>query len=117
MRATGLAQSHAGDEYPASDRIVIPHISIHELYDRSVPGNVKPERHLGIYSLFVMFYPQLVAGPIERGTTLLPQLKKNDNRLEYDNVMIGLSQMLYGLFKKWWSRIPGNVCQQHLQLW
>ena len=63
-------------------------------------GNVKPERHLGIYSLFVMFYPQLVAGPIERGTTLLPQLKKNDNRLEYDNVMIGLSQMLYGFFKK-----------------
>ncbi|MBK6839068.1 MAG: MBOAT family protein [Bacteroidetes bacterium] len=63
-------------------------------------GNIKPERHLGIYALFVMFYPQLVAGPIERGTTLLPQLKKNDNRLEYDNVMIGLSQMLYGLFKK-----------------
>lgn len=63
-------------------------------------AKVKAERHLGIYSLFVMFYPQLVAGPIERATSLLQQLKKNDSKLEFDNVAIGLSMMFWGLFKK-----------------
>lgn len=63
-------------------------------------GNVKAEKNFGIYALYVMFYPQLVAGPIERATTLLPQLKKNDNKLDYDHVMIGLSQMTIGFFKK-----------------
>jgi alginate O-acetyltransferase complex protein AlgI len=37
-------------------------------------GNQKAERHFGIYSLYVMFYPQLVAGPIERPQNILPQL-------------------------------------------
>src|SRR3989344_57175 len=36
-------------------------------------GRVKAERHFGIYSLYVMFYPQLVAGPIERPQNMLPQ--------------------------------------------
>ncbi len=39
-------------------------------------GNQKPERHLGIYSLYVMFYPQLVAGPIERPQNLLHQFRE-----------------------------------------
>ncbi len=38
-------------------------------------GNQKAERHFGIYSLYVMFYPQLVAGPIERPQNLLHQLR------------------------------------------
>lgn len=63
-------------------------------------GRVKAERHLGIYALFVMFYPQLVAGPIERATSLLQQLKKNDNKLNYDDVVTGFSLMMWGLFKK-----------------
>lgn len=62
--------------------------------------NAKPERHFGIYALYVMFYPQLVAGPIERATTLLPQLKHNDNKFEMNNLMQGLLQMTYGFFKK-----------------
>ena len=44
-------------------------------------GQLKPEKHYGIFSLYVTFFPQLVAGPIERATHLLPQffVKKNFN--------------------------------------
>lgn len=62
-------------------------------------GNFKAERHFGIYSLYVMFYPQLVAGPIERPQNILPQLRKQ-NDIEYDRVVSGLKMMLWGLFKK-----------------
>ncbi len=62
-------------------------------------GNQKAERHFGIYALYVMFYPQLVAGPIERPQNILPQLheKKTPN---YDDLVIGMSQMIRGFFKK-----------------
>ncbi len=62
-------------------------------------GNQKAERHFGIYSLYVMFYPQLVAGPIERPQNLLPQLKQN-HEFDYANVASGLRLMAWGLFKK-----------------
>lgn len=62
-------------------------------------GNFKAERHFGIYALYVMFYPQLVAGPIERPQNILPQLRK-ENHFKYDRVVAGLKQMLWGLFKK-----------------
>ena len=62
-------------------------------------GNQKAERHLGIYSLYVMFYPQLVAGPIERPQNLLHQFREH-HKLEYDNVAIGLRLMLWGMIKK-----------------
>lgn len=39
-------------------------------------GDIKAERHLGIYALFVSFFPQLVAGPIERAKNLLPQFRE-----------------------------------------
>ena len=42
-------------------------------------GNQKAERHFGIYALYVMFYPQLVAGPIERPQNILPQLHEKKN--------------------------------------
>jgi D-alanyl-lipoteichoic acid acyltransferase DltB (MBOAT superfamily) len=62
-------------------------------------GNFKAERHFGIYALYVMFYPQLVAGPIERPQNILPQLyKKND--IEYGRIASGLKLMLWGFFKK-----------------
>lgn len=41
-------------------------------------GNIKAEKHFGYYATFVSFFPQLVAGPIERPGNLLPQLKKKD---------------------------------------
>lgn len=62
-------------------------------------GNYKAERHFGIYSLYVMFYPQLVAGPIERPQNLLPQLKA-EHPFDYNNVTSGLRLMAWGLFKK-----------------
>ena len=62
-------------------------------------GHQKAERHFGIYSLYVMFYPQLVAGPIERPQNLLHQFRKN-HKFNYDQVTSGLKLMAWGLFKK-----------------
>jgi len=62
-------------------------------------GNQKPERHFGIYALYVMFYPQLVAGPIERPQNLLHQFHEKHS-FDYDNARTGLMMMLWGLFKK-----------------
>ncbi|MCL4856946.1 MAG: MBOAT family protein, partial [Flavobacteriales bacterium] len=60
---------------------------------------IKPERHLGIFALFVTFFPQLVAGPIERASNLLPQFHKKQ-LFDYDRISNGLGLMLWGLFKK-----------------
>ena len=62
-------------------------------------GNQKAERHFGLYALYVMFFPQLVAGPIERASHLLPQFYKKQF-FNYDKVQSGLSLMLWGFFKK-----------------
>lgn len=62
-------------------------------------GNQRAERHLGIYALYVMFYPQLVAGPIERPQNLLHQFHER-KYFSYDNLTGGLKLMLWGLFKK-----------------
>jgi alginate O-acetyltransferase complex protein AlgI len=62
-------------------------------------GHQKAERHFGIYALYVMFYPQLVAGPIERPQNILPQLKA-EHKFSMDNLYSGLRLMLWGLFKK-----------------
>jgi alginate O-acetyltransferase complex protein AlgI len=62
-------------------------------------GNQKAERHFGIYALYVMFYPQLVAGPIERPQNILHQFyeKKQFNQNDF---FIGFKMMLWGMFKK-----------------
>lgn len=62
-------------------------------------GNQKAERHFGIYSLYVMFYPQLVAGPIERPQNLLHQFREKHD-FDYNRVTSGLWLMAWGLFKK-----------------
>lgn len=62
-------------------------------------GNQKAERHFGIYSLYVMFYPQLVAGPIERPQNILPQLHVK-HEFSYGNMVSGLQLMAWGFFKK-----------------
>jgi len=62
-------------------------------------GNQKAERHFGIYSLYVMFYPQLVAGPIERPQNLLYQFRQN-HQFDYDRITSGLRLIAWGLFKK-----------------
>jgi alginate O-acetyltransferase complex protein AlgI len=62
-------------------------------------GDRPPERHLGIFALYVSFFPQLVAGPIERSTRLLPQFRET-HRFEYAEVVGGMKQMLWGFVKK-----------------
>ncbi len=61
--------------------------------------NQKAERNFGIYSLYVMFYPQLVAGPIERPQNLIHQFYEKHN-FDYTRVTNGLKLMAWGLFKK-----------------
>lgn len=62
-------------------------------------GHQKAERHLGIYSLYVLFYPQMVAGPIERPQNLLHQFRE-EHRFDRARVVSGLTLMLWGFFKK-----------------
>jgi D-alanyl-lipoteichoic acid acyltransferase DltB (MBOAT superfamily) len=62
-------------------------------------GNQKAEKHFGIYSLYVMFYPQLVAGPIERPQNILHQFHTKQH-FNYTNVVEGLKLITWGLFKK-----------------
>ena len=62
-------------------------------------GTTRAEKHLGIFALFISFFPQLVAGPIERSNRLLPQFfVKHD--FNYTRVKHGLQQILWGFFKK-----------------
>ena len=62
-------------------------------------GGRTPERHLGFFALYVAFFPQLLAGPIERATRFLPQLYEKFD-LDYGRVTNGLKLMLWGLFQK-----------------
>jgi alginate O-acetyltransferase complex protein AlgI len=62
-------------------------------------GNQKAEKHFGIYALYVMFYPQLVAGPIERPQNILHQFHER-KYFSYDNVVNGLKMIAWGMFKK-----------------
>ena len=60
---------------------------------------IQPEKNIVDYSLFVSYFPLLVAGPIERATHLLPQIKKK-REFNYRLAVDGLRQILWGLFKK-----------------
>lgn len=62
-------------------------------------GRQQPEKHFGIYALYVMFYPQLVAGPIERPQNILHQFHEK-KRFNYTNATEGLKMMMWGMFKK-----------------
>ncbi|MDC1227259.1 MBOAT family protein, partial [Algibacter sp.] len=60
---------------------------------------LEPTKDFMAFSAFVCFFPQLVAGPIERATHLLPQFY-NKRKFEYDKAIDGMRQILWGLFKK-----------------
>lgn len=60
---------------------------------------IKAEKNFIDYSVFVSFFPLLVAGPIERATHLLPQIRKK-RTFDYSKAVDGLRQILWGLFKK-----------------
>lgn len=73
-------------------------------YDR-----IPPETNFVEYSVFVSFFPLLVAGPIERATHLLPQVKK-ERTFNYLKAVDGLRQILWGLFKK---VVIADNCAEH----
>lgn len=62
-------------------------------------GQTEAQDHFGIFALYVSFFPQLVAGPIERSDKLLPQFD-NEYSFDYDRVTLGLKTMAWGFFKK-----------------
>lgn len=62
-------------------------------------GKFSAEKHLGYYALFVCYFPQLVAGPIERPKDLIPQLKAN-HTFNFDDFICGMRIMLVGFFYK-----------------
>lgn len=62
-------------------------------------GDVKAERHFGKYATFIAFFPQLVAGPIERTKNLLPQITE-EHKFDYQKAVSGLRLMAWGFFKK-----------------
>ena len=62
-------------------------------------GKAEPERHLGYFALYVSYFPQLVAGPIERSTRLLPQIKEHQT-VSTEDVKYAVNKILLGFFKK-----------------
>ncbi len=99
-----LSAGAHGPQIPLIDFILPIGLSFHTFQAMSYTievyrGNQKAERHLGIYSLYVMFYPQMVAGPIERPQHILPQLHRVNN-YKTKNLVTGIFLMLVGLFKK-----------------
>ena len=62
-------------------------------------GKLKATHDIVQFFAFVSFFPQLVAGPIERATNLLPQFEK-PRKFDYNEAVDGMKQILWGLFKK-----------------
>lgn len=102
---TRAAAAMFGQEWGELGRLVLPiGLSFHTFQAMAYTievyyGRQRAERHLGIYALYVMFYPQLVAGPIERPQALLPQFH-TPHPFDYDDVRRGLLRMLWGFIKK-----------------
>ena len=101
-----ILSHHFGFYYPEKAvKFILPiGLSFHTFQSLSYvievyKGNQKAEKHFGIYSLYVMFYPQLVTGPIERPQNLLVQLRQ-EKVFSYSNLSQGLRLILFGLFIK-----------------
>jgi D-alanyl-lipoteichoic acid acyltransferase DltB (MBOAT superfamily) len=73
---------------------------------------IKPTYNFVDYTLFVCFFPLLVAGPIERATHLLPQVEK-PRSFDYTKAVDGMRQILWGLFKK---IVIADTCAAHANL-
>ena len=99
-----LGVFHLKNEIPML-RILLPiGLSFHTFQAMSYTievyrGKQQAEKHFGMYALYVMFYPQLVAGPIERPQNILHQLKEKVV-FNYDHIVSGLKLILWGLFVK-----------------
>ena len=91
-------------ERPAFDIILPIGISFYTFQTLSYvidvyKGKFKAERHIGYYALFVCYFPQLVAGPIERPGDLIPQLKA-EHKFNSEDFFAGLRILLVGFFYK-----------------
>jgi len=75
-------------------------------------SKIKAERDFLNYSVFVSFFPLLVAGPIERATHLLPQIQK-ERHFNYAKAVDGMRQILWGLFKK---MVIADNCAEYANL-
>ncbi len=62
-------------------------------------GNSAPEKNIGIYSLYILFFPEILAGPIDRPAALIHQFRE-PHQFEYGGVTNGLKLIAWGLFKK-----------------
>ncbi len=103
--AVGIIEYFGGTPTPVSLNLLLPvGISFYTFQTLSYVidvyrGDVRVERSFFFYALFVSFFPQLVAGPIERPDNLIPQLKEA-HKFEKDNFVRGGRIMLLGFFKK-----------------
>lgn len=106
--ATSFAEavSHVGWKiHPWTLKVILPvGISFYTFHGLSYVidiyyDRIKAEKNFVDYSVFVSFFPLLVAGPIERATHLLPQIKK-ERTFDYAKAVDGMRQILWGLFKK-----------------
>ena len=62
-------------------------------------GDFEPEPHFGYFALYVVYFPQLVAGPIERPGALLPQLRE-EHKFSYEDFTEGIKWLISGFFRK-----------------
>lgn len=97
-----FSSSSSGDY--VADILVPLGISFYTLQAVAYPIDVyqrriKPEKHFGIYALYIIFFQKLLAGPVERAGNLIPQLHKA-GRFDYNHIRSGLRRMLWGFFKK-----------------
>ena len=95
---------HPGLELPALDFILPLGISFYTFQTMGYSidvyrGRVAPERNLVNFALYVSFFPQLVAGPIERSSRLIPQIREA-RKADSSDIVCGLRLMLWGMFKK-----------------
>ena len=103
--AVGLIALLGGEVSPIALNLILPvGISFYTFQTLSYVidvyrGDIKTERNFFFYALFVSFFPQLVAGPIERPDNLIPQLKE-PHTFTKDNFVKGSKHMLVGFFKK-----------------
>lgn len=95
---------HISNHLPHSSWLLPIGLSFHNLQSIAYivdvyRKSIKPERNYIIFGLFVMFYPQMVAGPIERAAKMLPQFRQK-HELRLQNVVEGGQLILWGLFQK-----------------
>lgn len=106
--ASSFAEALLGlgfEVHPALINVILPvGISFYTFHGLSYvvdiyKNRIEPEKSFITYAVFVSYFPLLVAGPIERATHLLPQIKRKRN-FDYYQATDGLRQILWGLFKK-----------------